>query len=155
MLKECEFEKLVLQSIRSKAEDPEIERHLRSCAACKETAKIARFINADLVEESAQHKLPTAGFIWWKSSLQQKQRAAETVVHPTRMAHAAALFIAFFTVLWLVSSGWYQQSFIAPAFDRVLDSLESLAPALVFGILGFACISFIVMLIYRRDLSDE
>lgn len=151
MQKECEIEKQVVKMLKSNSNDPEIYLHMQSCETCRETAKIIEFLNTS----KERDQLPTAGFIWWKSRLRQRRRAAENVTKPIRIVQAVTILIAFLSFVGLFIADYLQDSLIASALGRVLNSLESLASAFITGIIGFVIISIIVMLIFRRDLTRE
>ena len=73
----CEFQSAVVKSVKSGIANDDANEHLKNCADCQETLKVARFFQMNLMKELPPLNLPAAGLIWWKAKLREKHRAAE------------------------------------------------------------------------------
>jgi hypothetical protein len=151
----CNFEQTVVKSLKSGFVGEEISEHIKTCANCRETAKVMQFFQTNLPRESPPKNLPVAGLIWWKFRLREKQRRAERIGQPIFIAQIIAVVIAFVTILWLRQNYPEQFSSLATALSRVFDSMGTIAFPFIIGLtcLGFVC--SILVFALRRLMPDK
>lgn len=155
--KKCEFEQAILKSVKAGFTSEETKRHAAACADCRETLKIASWLNNMSAASAAPPKnLPAAGFLWWKSRILEKRRAAEKVSRPLQIAQIIAAFAAFGTFFWLLTSGSPQFDFLlAAAFNRTLASMEIIAVPFVAGIICFSVACAALTFALRRLMPEK
>ena len=151
----CDFEPAVVKSLKSGFINGEIGKHIQSCSNCRETAKVVRFFQTNLINESPPKNLPVAGLIWWKSKLRERRRAAENVSRPILLTQAAALIVAFGTFIWLWLNGFLQSSFLGTALNRIFNSMEIIAVPFVIGLICFAFICITLIFALRRFMIEK
>jgi predicted anti-sigma-YlaC factor YlaD len=154
--KKCEFELTVVKFSRSGLSNEEIKAHVRDCTSCRETLKIASWLQMSAKSAAPQAKnLPAAGFLWWKFRIQEKRRAAERVVQPILIAQIASAFAASATLVWLLFSKSLRFDFLDSAFSRAFASMEIVAVPFLAGIICFAFFCAALVFILRRYLSGK
>lgn len=152
----CEFEPQTIKAVKSGfAASEEISAHIKSCAACRETAKVAAFFQRNLRNEQPPQNLPAAGFLWWKSKIIEKRRRAERVAQPILIAQIAAAAAVFATCLWFLTSKSAQSDSLDAAVGRTLASVESFVLPLAAGIVCFAFACLLLILALRRYFSEK
>ncbi len=151
----CDFEPDVVKSLKSGFINGEIGEHIQSCSNCRETAKVVRFFQTNLINQSQPKRLPVAGLIWWKSKLRERRRAAENVSRPIFLAQTAAVIIGLGALIWLWVNGSLQLSFLETALKRVFNSMEIIAIPLAIGLICFAFICTTLIFILRRFMIEK
>ncbi len=151
----CDFEPVVVKSLKSGFITDQIDGHIQSCSNCRETAKVVRFFHTNLINESSPKRLPVAGLIWWKSKMRERRRAAENVSRPILLTQTAALIVAFGTFIWLWLNGSLQSSFLGTALNRVFNSMEIIAVSFVIGLICFAFICTALIFALRRFMTEK
>lgn len=147
----CEYEHTVIKSFKSGFSTDEIKEHLRICADCQETARVVGFFQMNLIKESTPVNLPSAGLVWWKSRLREKQRAANRVNQPILIVQTVAVVIFAGLLVWLFNNGWL--GFLA--LDRILDSIDKVFVPLFAGTIGFLFVCLILIFTLRRYLLEK
>lgn len=143
----CDYERQIRLAARNNSLNDELKKHLENCADCRETQKIVTFFQATAAKDRIFAKLPTAGFIWWKSQLQKKRDAAERAGKPIFFVEIAAVVIFCLISFWLIN-------FVFDAsFVRLLASLEQLILPIIGAVIVFAIIIVSTTLLFRRYLS--
>lgn len=151
----CDFEPAVVKSLKSGFINGEIGEHIQSCSNCRETAKVVRFFQTNLIKESPPKNLPVAGLIWWKSKLRERRRAAENVSRPILLTQTAAVVVAFGTFIWLWLNGSLQFSFLETALNRVFNSMEIIAVPFVIGLICFTIICTTLIFALRLFMTEK
>ena len=151
----CDFEPAVVKSLKSGFINGEIGEHIQSCSNCRETAKVVRFFQTNLINEPLPKRLPVAGLIWWKSKLRERRRAAENVSRPILLTQTAAVIIGFGTFVWLWLNGSLQLSFLETAFNRIFNSMEIIGVPFVTGLICFAFICTALIFALRRFMTEK
>jgi hypothetical protein len=82
----CEHEPEVVR-LAQRMGEPEaaLAAHLRTCASCRETLEVARYMTrlaADTEAIAATRPLPEAGQLWWKARLLQRWNAETRATAP-------------------------------------------------------------------------
>jgi hypothetical protein len=146
--KTCDFEPRVVESVKTGALRETLSEHLETCAACRETARIAAFLQADL--KTGDANLPSAGFVFWKSKIVERRRRSERVAQPIFIAQLAAGFVFLATALWLL----FSKSAPSAAIDT-LAAVQSLILPLFAVVAGFTFLFILFFLILRRYFSEK
>lgn len=149
----CEREPQAVKAVKSGFTSEEVSAHLKSCASCRETAKIVRFFQANLKEEKSN--LPAAGFVWWKSKIIEKQTRAARVAQPILVAQIAAAAAFFATLFWLLFSKSAPTDSLSFAVNRAAASVAPLAVPLAAAIICFALLCLVLVLALRRLLPEK
>lgn len=143
----CDYERQIRHAVKDNSLSDELKKHLEDCHDCRETQKIARFFQATAAKDIISAKLPTAGFVWWKSQLQKKRDAATRAGKPIFFVEITAGIIFCLISFWLIN-------FVFDAsFVRLLASLEQLLLPIIGAIVVFAIIILSVTVLFRRYLS--
>lgn len=150
----CEYENQTVKSLKSGIESGEVAAHLQTCADCRETARVVLFFQSSLSNEAAP-TLPAAGFVWFKSSLREKQRAAERAVQPIFAAQIIAAIISLIVFAWLYGNDNLPVASLGTAFSRIADSMSQLIFPLILALAGFAFVSYVTVLVMRRLLPEK
>lgn len=151
----CDFESVVVKAVKSGFVGEEIKAHVKSCADCREAAKIAHFFQINLTNEPPGKNLPVAGFVWWKHKLHEKNRAAEQVTQPILIVQIAAVIIFIGLLVWLLNNDSLYFSFLESGFSQMFTSIEPLAVPYVVGVTCFAFVCLTLIYTLRRLLREE
>lgn len=151
--KACEFEPQTIRAVKSNITNDEISAHLKSCAGCREAAKVAAFFQANIKTETPP--LPAAGFIWWKSKIIEKRRRAESVGQPLLVAQIAAAAVFFAALVWFFNSNFAQSNSFDAALDGTLASVQSFVAPLAAAIACFAFLCLLFVLALRRYFTEK
>ena len=147
----CDFENAVVKSIKSGVSTGEISAHLKTCADCQETAQVVSFFKSNLKNESAPKSLQTAGLIWWKSRLREKQRRAAQIGQPIFIVQIAAAIVFGGVFVWLLNNGWLK--FLA--IGTLFDSIDRIFVPLFAGTVGFLFVCLILIFGLRHYLLEK
>lgn len=152
--KVCEFEQTIVKSLKAGFISEESREHSKECADCRETVKIAGWLQ--MSAKTAQPKnLPTAGFLWWKSRIIEKRRAAENTAKPILIAQTVAVIVAFGTFIWMMSIPTIKFSSVGTTFSHVFALMEPVAVLLIAGLICFALVCSMLILTLRRFLLEK
>lgn len=151
----CDFEEKIVKALKSDFRNDEAAEHIKSCASCRETARIVHFFQTSLVNEPPPKVLPAAGLVWWKFQLSEKRRASERVAQPILIAQTVGGVAVFVFLVWLMFSQPSNITTFESAFGRIFDSMETIAIPFLIGAvcLGFVCGALILAL--RRLLPEK
>ena len=73
---------------------PELEAHVTACAACSELRLVAGALLEDRVESVRKAAVPSAGTMWWRMKIRQRQEAHTRARQALLIGQAATLLIA-------------------------------------------------------------
>jgi predicted anti-sigma-YlaC factor YlaD len=166
----CEHEANVIRAARRKADigaepDAAVAAHLRTCAACRETFEVARYMTrlaADTDAIAATRALPEPSQLWWKARLLQRWDEASRATAPLEwmqrveviggLVAVVVLLVLFLSDLRSVNSGH-----VGNVWANILPGLASvLAPgALSVYIAGALLLIGCVSLFTLRQLLVE
>jgi len=147
----CDYENSVVKSLKSGVSTDNISAHLKTCADCQETSRVVMFFQSNLEKESPTKQLPTAGLIWFKSRLRNKQRATERAGQPILIVQIVAAIVFSGAFIWLYGNGWL--NFLA--IGRLLDSIDKIFVPLLAGTIGFLFVCLILIFTLRRYLLEK
>jgi hypothetical protein len=108
MTRECPRSTDVVAAVMAGAfdgrDDGELQRHLEECRECADVMAVMSALRAERAR--ARPAVPSAGLIWWRAQLRQRQEAARAAAAPITALHvltlALALGLAGF-LLWTVA----------------------------------------------------
>lgn len=147
----CEYEHAVVKSVKSGVSNAEVSAHLDGCDDCREAARIVLFFQSNLKNESTPKNLPTAGLLWWKSRLRERQRRAKSVGQPILIAQIVAAIFFGGVFVWLLNNGWLK--FLA--VGTLLDSIDKIFVPLFATTAGFLFVCLILIFTLRRYLLEK
>jgi hypothetical protein len=151
----CEFQSTVVKSVKSGIANNDTDEHLKNCADCQETLRVARFFQTNLMKESPPLNLPVAGFIWWKAKLREKQRAAERVGQPITIVQTIAVVIFAGVLLWSFNTESLPLASLGEGISRVAGSMAQFIFPLIIGFVSFALVCLTTVLLMRRLLPEK
>ncbi len=151
----CEFQSAVVKSVKSGIANDDANEHLKNCADCQETLKVARFFQMNLMKELPPLNLPAAGLIWWKAKLREKHRAAERVGQPITIVQTIAIVIFTVVFLWLFNTESLQLAALGEGLSRVAGSMAQFIFPMIIGFVSFAFVCLTTVFLMRRFLLEK
>jgi hypothetical protein len=109
---DCHLEEAVKQAGLRREMTPELETHVRDCALCRRSHRVAAFFAEAHAEPLPQRSLPTAQQIWWKAEIirrmTSRRELVERVGRPTLWGAGLALgtLLAAFTLALTTTAPW-------------------------------------------------
>lgn len=145
----CEFENKRAENASAAIRDENFAAHLKQCSKCREAFRVADWMQRLAAETAPSAKLPTAGFLFWKSKIIEKQRAAQRAAKPIFWMETAAIVLISIAMLWLAVKN---QTRLEPVWNQIFASLELVAApffiALTVG--AFAAGAFFIKSLMRK-----
>jgi hypothetical protein len=142
--------------------DDDVRCHLEACQPCADLALVIAALRAERAKDRLQAPVPSAGLVWWRAQLRQRQQAARMATAPVTALHL--LTLAFGLALAVALAWWASGSIGAGALvlharsiPAWLSSPSTVSPALVRYGLGLAASAWLVLapvavyLVLRRD----
>jgi len=87
--------------------DSEVTRHLSACESCRGLVAVVSALRGERDRLRHDASLPSAGLIWWRARLRERQEAARNASAPLTILHAAALVGVLVLAAALASTlGW-------------------------------------------------
>jgi predicted anti-sigma-YlaC factor YlaD len=72
----CEFESKIANDSALEHQSDDLKAHLSVCEECRETFRIARWIQSFAEADPQPPSLPAPGLLWWKAQLLEKRSRA-------------------------------------------------------------------------------
>ncbi len=156
---ECPREPEVLDAIAS-ARWPDrlpadLASHLSSCAVCADLATVAAAVHADADALWQDACPPSAGQVWWRAEMRERQEAVRQASRPIAVAQAAAALL----VLALAAGGawlawtWSRQDASPPWSGLPAETIAS--PLAVPLLVALAALVVIAPVAVYLVLADE
>jgi len=82
----------------------ELDAHVRSCTLCKELRLVAGALLEDRVKAVANAAVPSAGTMWWRMQLRQRQEAQALARRSLFVGQAVTLAVAMILVVTLLGA---------------------------------------------------
>lgn len=106
----CVREAETARAVRSAARSAELEAHLTTCAACREAARVATWLQPAALKAVAEATPPDAGRVWNRVAIMRevvrRQELTRRATRPARwFQRAGGLAAAAATVAWIVIAG--------------------------------------------------
>ena len=121
----------------------ELRQHADACESCREMVTVVGALRAERDRLRRSTTVPSAGLVWWRAQLRQRQQAALRATAPVTAVHAAAIVAA--VVLAVVRatsvapfvgmpslSGWIPQ---VPSWVEAPPTLTTDFPMLRYGLM--------------------
>lgn len=107
--------------------DEDLQRHVAECESCHDLVLVMSALRAERDAARRAAVVPSAGLVWWRAQLRQRQEAARKAAAPVTLVHAASLaaVLAFAAFLVWTAAG----RLFVPGPDLGLPSLSTLASA--------------------------
>ncbi len=122
----------------SSAADSELRRHLAECEACRDLALVVTALRGERDRVRREAPAPSAGLVWWRAELRERQEAERRAAAPVTLIHAAA-FIAVLAVAivsistlvhWVGPASLTDWLPTLPTWSEASASLADLSPIL-------------------------
>jgi hypothetical protein len=92
---ECNREQDILDAVASgrwpERADADLRNHANSCRICSEVGLIAQLYHEDYSTALEQARVPSSGFVWWKSELRARQEAVRSASRPIEMVQGVSI----------------------------------------------------------------
>jgi hypothetical protein len=122
----------------------ELRRHAASCASCRDLALVAAAIRAEGRRARRAAAVPSAGLVWWRAELRNRQEAARKAAAPLTAVHALAIVgtiaLAAGLVTTVVSASgttaWWIDGLVQvlPSWDAIKGQALEPTPFLRYGV---------------------
>jgi len=74
--------------------DGDLQQHVASCPSCADLALVMTSFQSERDRSRRAATVPSAGLVWWRAQLRQRQAAARTAAAPVTIVHAFTLALA-------------------------------------------------------------
>jgi len=82
----------------------ELRRHADACESCREMVTVVSALRGERERVRRTTTVPSAGLVWWRAQLRQRQQAALRATAPVTAVHAAAVVAAVVLAVVLATS---------------------------------------------------
>ncbi len=142
MTRECHWSSDVVAAAvageLSHAADSELRRHLAECEPCRDLALVVSALRSERDRARREAPAPSAGLVWWRAELRERQEAARRATAPVTLVHAAALVavlivavVSFSTLArWAGTASLTEMLPTLPTWSETAQSLADLSPVL-------------------------
>jgi hypothetical protein len=121
----------------------ELRQHADACESCRETVTVVSVLRSERDRLRRTTTVPSAGLVWWRAQLRQRQQAALKATAPVTAVHAAAIVAAVVLAVVLATSvapfvgmpslsNWVPQ---VPSFVASTGTLTTDFPLLRYGVM--------------------
>ena len=122
----------------SHATDTELRRHLAECESCRDLALVVSALRGERDRARREAPAPSAGLVWWRAELRERQEAARRAEAPVTLVHAAALVavLVVAVVSFSVFARWAGTAPLTdflptlPTWSEASQSLAGVSPVL-------------------------
>jgi hypothetical protein len=121
----------------------ELRQHADACESCREMVTVVSALRAERDRLRRSTTVPSAGLVWWRAQLRQRQQAALKATAPVTAVHAAAIVAAAVLAVVLATnvapfvgmpslSGWIPQ---VPSWVAAPRTFTTDFPLLRYGLM--------------------
>jgi predicted anti-sigma-YlaC factor YlaD len=121
----------------------ELRQHADACESCREMVTVVSALRGERDRVRRTTTVPSAGLVWWRAQLRQRQHAALKATAPVTAVHAAAIVTAAVLAVALATSvapfvgmpslsGWMPQ---VPSWVAAPRTLTTDFPLLRYGLM--------------------
>ena len=82
----------------------ELRQHADACESCREMVTVVSALRGERDRVRRTATVPSAGLVWWRAQLRQRQHAALKATAPVNAVHAAAIVAAAVLAVVLATS---------------------------------------------------
>lgn len=100
----------------SSAADSDLRRHLAECEACRDLAIVISALRGERDRVRREAPAPSAGLVWWRAELRERQEAERRAAAPVTLVHAVA-FVAVLAAAIVSFSAFAHWAWAAPLTD--------------------------------------
>jgi hypothetical protein len=146
MTRECVRAAEVLAAMTAGPEpglaNEELRQHADACELCRDMVTVVSALRGERDRVRRTTSVPSAGLIWWRAQLRQRQQAALKATAPVTAVHAAAIIAAAVLAVVLATSvapfvGMPSLSGFMPSATSWAEASQSLSaqfPLLPYGL---------------------
>ena len=124
----------------------ELRQHADACESCREMVTVVSALRGERDRVRRTTTVPSAGLIWWRAQLRQRQQAALKATAPVTAVHAVAIIAAAVLAVVLATSvapfvgmpslsSWVPQVPSAASLTEASQSLSIQFPLLRYGLM--------------------
>jgi anti-sigma factor RsiW len=122
----------------SHAAGSELRQHLAECEACRDLALVVSALRGERDRARRDAPAPSAGLVWWRAQLRERQDAERRAAAPVTLVHSAA-FVAVLVVAvvsfstfarWVGSASLSDVLPALPTWSQTSQLLADLSPVL-------------------------
>ncbi|HEV7920632.1 MAG TPA: hypothetical protein VGR02_07565 [Thermoanaerobaculia bacterium] len=95
----CTREDELLDALERGYIGAELEAHLASCVACGELRLVAGALLGDRAQAMAEAPIPSAGAMWWRMRMRERQDAEATARRSLLIGQAVTVAVAFALII--------------------------------------------------------
>lgn len=125
MNRPCHHEDELLDALARGFIDPDLRLHLQGCPSCSELRLVAGALLDDRVHAIAEAPVPSAGTMWWRMQVRQRQEAQATARRSLLVGQAVTLVVAMVLMVSLMGDDF------ALAVRHVIASIRLSTPLLL------------------------
>jgi len=114
--------------------DSDLRRHVAACESCGDLVLVMSALRSERDRIRREVAVPSAGLVWWRAQLRERQEAVRRAAAPVTAVHAAALVAVIVLAAILVSTvarwaGMPPLSAFVPTLPSWAETTQSLADA--------------------------
>lgn len=109
--------------------DTDLTTHVNACESCRDLVAVVSALRGERDHLRREASLPSAGLVWWRARLRERQDASRLASAPVTLAHAAALVGVVVLAAALASTLGRSAGFDIPWTTDLLPSVPSWAQA--------------------------
>jgi hypothetical protein len=121
----------------------ELRLHADTCESCREMVTVVSALRGERDRVRRSTTVPSAGLVWWRAQLRQRQQAALKATAPVTVVHVAAIVAAVVLAVVLATSvaplvGMPSLSGFMPSTASFVEASRSLTtefPLLPYGVM--------------------
>jgi hypothetical protein len=84
--------------------ESDVRQHVAGCDSCRDLVLVMSALREARARACRDAPLPSAGLVWWRAQLRDRQQAARQAVAPVAAVHAAALLAVILLAVVLVAT---------------------------------------------------
>lgn len=109
--------------------DADLTMHVSACGSCRDLVAVISALRGERDRLRRDASLPSAGLVWWRARLRERQEASRKATAPVTLVHAAALVGVLVIAAALASTLGRSAGFDMLSTTDLLPSVPSWAQA--------------------------
>jgi hypothetical protein len=126
----------------SRGGDGDLHQHVAACDACRDLVLDMSALRAERARVRRDAPMPSAGLVWWRAQLRERQQAARQAAAPVAAVHAAALVgaVVLAAVLVAAVARWAGLAAVTdliptmPSWGETSKSVTDASPLIRYGL---------------------
>lgn len=139
-MKRCERESEIAAGVRAGAWTDELRSHLRSCASCAETERVASALLRSAAAIWAQDEPPIADLVWRRAKVRMQEEALVRAMRPLIFMRRVSLGCVAVFAVWVAwelrSSGFSGYRQFLPGMNFVATGAAGVGVAIALLLMG-------------------